>query len=161
MSAIDSLTLFAEIAVALAGFSGVILALRGSRPEDGTLAHARLFRLLEASAACAMFSILPQVLLHSGVSSTALWQFSAACLAVYMLTAQAYLIYRFRPIYSAPPPGTSFLAVTLITGADLAVTAALVFSIVGHLQVVGVYLAALAFNLFVAGLMFVRLILRG
>ena len=78
-----------------------------------------------------------------------------------MLTLQAYLIWRFRPIYTAPPPGTSLFSVVLLTAADLTIAVALVFSALGYAPVEGAYLVALAFNLFAAGLMSVRFVLRG
>ena len=161
LSPIDTLTLFAEVSVALAGFSGVIVALRGHRPGEDTLAYGRLFRLLEASLACALFSALPQVLLHTGLSNSGSWRVSAACLVVYMLVAQAYLMRRFWSRNVAPPPGSSFLAVGLLSAGQLVFAVGLAFGLFGHVPIVGTYLAALLFLLVVAGSMFARLVLQG
>ena len=77
------LELIAEIAVALAGFSGVVTALRGRSPEE--MEHADLSRfiaMLHVSFLAGGLALIPFIFYHAGLSEGAIWASSGAVGAV-------------------------------------------------------------------------------
>lgn len=80
MSSIDFLQTYTEIAVAIIGFSGVVVALRGKQVNEEqriTLSMLILF----GTFALAM-GILPQILIEAGVSEICLWKGLSALFVV-------------------------------------------------------------------------------
>jgi hypothetical protein len=70
----ELLVLLAELAVALAGFSGIVIALQRRVEELDDLAFARLWRLIETSLTSALFAILPLALVRVGLKPPGLWK---------------------------------------------------------------------------------------
>lgn len=81
----EYLQTIAEISIGLAGFSGLVVALR---KNPGPLTDVQKFRLqiLLMLAFGAMFlSLLPELLLSFGFATDALWKLSSVCLTLYSL----------------------------------------------------------------------------
>ena len=83
MQASDELLTLAELAIALAGFSGVVVAF-GQRGEVTVLDRWRFAALLSISMSAAVLAFLPAVLNLLGISGSFLWRTSSA---VYLFVA--------------------------------------------------------------------------
>jgi hypothetical protein len=155
----DSLIVTAELAVAFAGFAGVVVVLRKRSEDPSSIAYVRLFRLIEASLASIGFSLLPLVLYHLGLRAPALWSVSSGVMALYLLVIQIYLIRRFRRQFSSPATSWRFNG-TLI-GVQIAFFLLLLVNSLGVAigPAFGPYFAAVAQQLGVAALMFSRVLL--
>ena len=78
----DKLATFAEIGVAIAGFSGIVAAIGRDAYETWSPARRRLMSLLlETSGLTVAFSILPLILGELQLSETTLWRASSALFA--------------------------------------------------------------------------------
>ena len=75
----DTLFIFAELAVALAGFSAII-GILGSRPgtSDVRVDGLRLQVMLETSLFVAASALVPVLLDHFGIASHTMWRISSA-----------------------------------------------------------------------------------
>jgi hypothetical protein len=90
----DTLLSIAEIAVSLAGFTGLVGVL-GRRGEDTSsgLSWIRLRAMLEVALRNAAFALLPLPFLGVVSSETAIWRISSG---IYLVTVVAYILYRRR-----------------------------------------------------------------
>jgi len=80
MQAEGTLELFAELFVAFAGFTGLAGVILRSDAETSEL-RQELRLLLEYSLILLVFSILPLVCFHAGLSETMAWRFACAASA--------------------------------------------------------------------------------
>ena len=79
----DALTTIAEVALGLAGFSGVVVVL-GRQPGAFTRVEVgRLIVLLMSSLGAMFFALLPFALSPLGLSDSAVWRISGALLAIF------------------------------------------------------------------------------
>ncbi len=161
----ETLRNFAEIGIAIAGFSGITAALRsrvsGSWSADDRLA---LLSLLETSALVVFFAIAPQVLQEIlqeeqrlGVLANLLYAAVHGCHYVVHGRRMARLSadgQRVQPV-SQLAGWTLFLGGLLLIAAQVALV---VFGDVAELRFI--YLVGLTWHSCVAGLMFGALILR-
>jgi hypothetical protein len=114
----------AELSVALAGFSGVVVGIRGTRA--GTLTRQDLFGLLHilaSSGAAMIFSLLPFALHAAGVSEATAWiatSLSLGSLVLLASTAWGYATRRTVPRY--PAVFWAFVATGAVLGAALLTT---------------------------------------
>lgn len=83
MSLPDALQTIAEISIAFAGFSGLIVAFRRDRGPLTNVEKYRLRVLLTLAFGAMFLSFLPQLLLLFGIPDQRIWQFSAAGLGLY------------------------------------------------------------------------------
>lgn len=86
----DLLYTLAEVAIAVAGFSGIVTALSsrdGRSAEQAALDFQILQGVLMASLLVVGFSVLPGALVHMGVSVRAAWRVSSS---IFFLVAGAY-----------------------------------------------------------------------
>jgi hypothetical protein len=93
----DILFTFAELAVALAGFSAIIGVL-GTRPSasDIRVDGLRLQVMLEASLAVAAFSIIPGLLDHFDIATGSVWRISAGIFLLIQVPTEFLGILRTR-----------------------------------------------------------------
>lgn len=90
---LDSLLVFGEIGVALAGFSGITVAIgRRAQGHWDEVDRNRLQDLLIASLGAACFAILPIVLTKSGMTDGLALRFCSAVFALYLLVAAATIL---------------------------------------------------------------------
>jgi hypothetical protein len=72
MNSVGFLQSYTEVAIAIIGFSGVVVALKG---RDATeLQNITLSMLILFGSASLVLGILPQILLEMGISSARIWQ---------------------------------------------------------------------------------------
>ncbi len=92
----NALTPLAELFIAIAGFSGIIVALSGSSIASDPLDRFRVVALLFVALGGAFFAALPLVLNDAGVPVTRTWVLASGTYAVYLglyvtwLTRQRY-----------------------------------------------------------------------
>ena len=94
----ELLLTLAEIAVALAGFAGLIVAIsgrRGGSADEARLNLQLLKNVLGASFMAAGFALLPVALLSMGIESKSAWRGSAGTLAA------ALPLYMYRTVLPA------------------------------------------------------------
>tara|TARA_A100001011_G_scaffold391015_1_gene475590 strand:- start:563 stop:1081 length:519 start_codon:yes stop_codon:yes gene_type:complete len=84
MNSSDLLIQLAEIAVAFAGFSGVVAAL-GSKNVWSTVAVFRFQNLLLISIMCVFLSLLPQALSFYGLQERDVWKVASSVMLVVIL----------------------------------------------------------------------------
>jgi hypothetical protein len=154
---IDTLQNFAEVGIALAGFSAIAAALNPNLDLSPCSAErTSLQTLLESTGLVVLFSLLPQVLIQAPVGENSLWKtlllIYGSCHAVHWI-----VVYRRIQLYGAV---VSFIRPLQFMGAML-VVAQLAFGVTGSLEIVKlVYLAALLWHILVAALSFGGVIMR-
>jgi hypothetical protein len=143
-----------EVAIAIAGFSGIV-AVFGQRRERVWRAadQLRLRVLLTASAVSLFFSILPFVALDSGLSEALFWHFGSGAQAVWLISIALYRIRQASLLGVAQIIQTK-ASIPLMILVCLAQIANAAFYGVSWLYVVGVI-----FQLFVAFSSFTGLLL--
>ena len=156
----DHLEVLAEIAIALAGFSAIIVVFRrgsttGSwEPED----VFRLRIMLQYSLSAAVFALLPAVGVEIGLHLSTVLRSLSLMLALLML-ADIYI--QLRAVRHLPPRSLNPVLATVFVVVGVAVVAALVSNAAGMglASESGIYLAGVTWLVVSAGLMFFRLIM--
>jgi hypothetical protein len=155
-----SLQTIAEIGVGLAGFSGLIVALRKS---SGPLTEVQKYRLqiLLSLAFGAMFlSLLPELLFSFGADSNDSWLFSSVCLSLYSVV---FLIWWLRASLHVKDVGPDlfnwFAFSRMVTGHIVVILMQLsvIFSII-ELAGSAAYVAALVWYLLHSAQQFTRML---
>jgi hypothetical protein len=161
----ETLRNFAEIGVAIAGFSAIASALRsrgsGRWPEGERVA---LLSLLETSALVVFFALVPQVLGEILINQRALW---ASSNLAYAATHSLHCFIQVRRSVPLRAAGETALPLRLSAGRALFLGAILLIGTQTGLAAFGnpeqlrfIYLVALTWHCCVAGAMFGSLILR-
>ena len=158
-----TLTVLAEIAIAIAGFSGIVAGVsRGAGSEWTVAERLSLSMLLQISLSVAFFSLFPLVLASSDIDSTYVWQISSAGWLVSVVASVSFALRRFVAMLKgtpSPPPGGSRLFATVaLGGVTLAIGVQVANTIL--LCVPWPHLSALLWGLVVSASLFARL-LRG
>lgn len=158
MEGSDILQTVAEIAIALTGFTGIVVAL-GERSGGGFAGFAMVrFRiLLAASLAALAFALLPFLLYHLGVSARATWSICSASVAAFMVPIVAHDVRSFRT-FADEIPSFERRAGPIIALLGLVLWIAQVANAVA-LHAFGPYLAAPFWFLGFSALSFVRMLL--
>ncbi len=74
----ESLSLVAELAIALAGFASIVAIIgRRQARDDATMDAIRLRGMLEFSLLAAAFALLPLLPFHAGLSENSTWRLCA------------------------------------------------------------------------------------
>ncbi|HEU5467960.1 MAG TPA: hypothetical protein VFU77_01530 [Steroidobacteraceae bacterium] len=150
----DTLTIFAQIAVAFAGFGGLAGLVAPKLGGDGAkLAAARLRAVIEWALVVVAFSLLPLVMLDLAPGED-LWRVLSACLA---LSAVAHRLWVGPKLHDLPWGSRSYRTFTYLwlfgTAAILLANGAGLFA-----SATVVYLCGLLAYLFFAMLLFARLL---
>ena len=98
MSEHETLTSVAEFAIALAGFSGIVVAL-GKKP--GRWAPADRYRLLNVltfAFGAGFMAYLPMGLAHAGLSDSELWRASSGAFLFFCVAGSVFMIRRMRTL---------------------------------------------------------------
>jgi hypothetical protein len=153
------LTTTAEIAIAIAGFSGLVAVL--GRRGQGEWSLADVFRmnlLLRSSFGSVLFCLLPVILFSAAVAETTVWVVSSAGQLVVVVGSMARGVRKIRPALEAsgePRPERGFL---LMMGAMFIAFVVLHTLNVVVLQTAWPYLVGLTLSLSFAFIEFVRLL---
>jgi hypothetical protein len=161
LSSTDVLSLLAELATAIAGFSGIVAVFgRRSAGKWSPAESARLVGLLWLSLTAALFSVLPLVLLSIPVSEPACWRMLSLLLAASLVRPTANVL-RIISRTKATPIGEreSSLATSwfFIVGDAAAIMALLVNAVAW--AVPWPYLAGILWALIQAAVLFARLVM--
>ncbi len=103
MEAASTLQVLAEIAIAIAGFSGVVTALSIRTSQWTDLDKIRLRVLLQASFATALFSLLPLILFSTTLLNPTIWVIASSAWLIYMgVSTIPFVVRGIRKAGSAP-----------------------------------------------------------
>ncbi len=158
MIAEDVLVTTAEVAIGLAGFSGIVAAVIGGRASVrwSPGQKIRLTELLRTSFGAVVFSLFPLILLSAGVSNSTSWLVASLTWLGYMGVAIALQVPRIRAIWPearAESPRTIYALLTI-----LAASVSLQLFNVVFLRVAWPHLVTILGSLIVGFVMFVRLL---
>jgi hypothetical protein len=161
MQGSEVLTVSAEIAVALAGFSGIVVALR-QRGLEAWPAHEvqRLRNMLELSALSTLFAMLPFLPHYLGASNEQTWSFCSFALSAGLAALVVFTVRRTSPAVREKLNRNWFHA--YISGTAVVIAVLLVNGIgLTRPPQLGMYLLGLGWTLFFAFSLFIRLVLGG
>jgi hypothetical protein len=148
----ETLLTITEIAVALAGFTGIVGVLgQSDGVQSRELTWFRLRVMLEISLRNAAFALLPLPFLGVVSPETVVWRFASA---VYFVTVIAYVFFRRRQGQMAP--ATQGLTLPLLSLLPISLLACLanVFGLAGP-YAFSLYLLSLILGLVTAGILFI------
>ncbi len=86
MEGSDALGLIAEVGIAIAGFAGMIAALRAPGGRIASYAAFRIGVLLGLSASAVLLSLLPSALHFAGISGQGIWTLSSSVMVILIVT---------------------------------------------------------------------------
>jgi len=153
----DILQTVAEIAIALTGFTGIVAALGWRRDSPWSRFDLARFRtLLISSLAASLFSLLPFLFFHSGVSSDAVWSVGSGLIALYMAVVTFFDARSLRAVTDMSSVDRALVPTFAVLG--LAVWGAQIANII-FVHEFAPYLGALLWFILLASLTFVRLLL--
>ncbi len=110
MEAEGILTTLAEVAIAIAGFSGIVVALQNRTVDWSETDKLRFSALLQVSFESVFFSFVPIVLYLMHPSEPFVWRWSSGLWLVYIACIVAYRVPQLLRV-SAPGSDTSKAAV--------------------------------------------------
>jgi len=159
MDAVDELLTITELAIGLAGFSGVVVAFtrrEGLRQDD----RYYFVALLSSTFSAVLLAFVPVVLHHVGFAGSALWKGSSAVMLIVWVILNATMLVRARRI-TWNPIGKSFGNAQF--GLTLAALSSTIANLVGWPMESGaaLYLVGLVLWLASAGMVFALLVLVG
>jgi hypothetical protein len=161
MQGSEILTVSAEISVALAGFSGIVVALR-QRGFESWPAHEvlRLRNMLELAAASTLFALLPFLPYYIGASDELTW---SLCSLAYSAGLGSWLVRTNLRLRGAI---RQRLSTAWLRTYNVGSAASVVLLVVNALAItgppqLGIYLIGLGWILFFTFSLFVRLVLEG
>jgi hypothetical protein len=106
MEAEAILTTLAEVAIAIAGFSGIVVALQNRTVVWSETDKLRFTMLLQVSFECVVFGFVPIVLYLMHLSEPVVWRWSSGLWLVYIACMVAYRVPQVLRV-SAPGSDTS------------------------------------------------------
>lgn len=147
----DTLLTLAEIAVALAGFTGIVGAL-GRRGADASreISWLRLRAMLEVSLRNAAFALLPIPFLGVASSETAIWRIASGA---YLVVVPAYILFRRRQANAAAVGQALSGPLLILLPLSLLACVANVLGLGGP-HAFSLYLSSLLLGLVTAGMLF-------
>jgi peptidoglycan biosynthesis protein MviN/MurJ (putative lipid II flippase) len=163
MEATDELLTIAELAIGLAGFSGIVVAFS---PQRGLRDVARFYfiALITCSFTAVLLAFLPSFFHHGGVVGTAMWKSSSVVmlfLYVLVIAGLGIRVSRTPSVYEAHHLGIH--ASIGVCTAALLTAVCIIMNIVGYPMEPGatLYLVGLFLWLTVTAFMFTYLVLVG
>jgi hypothetical protein len=157
----DALLTLAEIALGLAGFTGVIVVFgRDPKAPWHPLDSYRVVRMLSSSLAALFFSLLPEGLRATGMPTVWTWRLSSALLLIYMVLSGRNALVAFRALDSEDRAQFNVRYFPIIVAGGTAVMLALALNAVGALwtPAYAVYYFGVLWQLGFAAFQFVRIV---
>lgn len=156
----DSLQTISEISIGLAGFSGLIVALRKS---SGPLTDVQKYRLkiLFAMTFGSMFlSLLPDLLQNFQVPEERIWFDSSAAMFAYSLVFASWMIAGARRVAKVAPEIFNWAVFSALTAGHIIVLLLLLGVMTGFIgdRAAGVYVLGLVWYLIHAAQQFTRML---
>ena len=157
MSESDLLIGFAQIAVGIAGFAGIVAALSTRLGAWEPLDRWRLVSQLRASFSTVVLALLPLVIHAAGLSGSGLWRLCSGLYVVYYVHGLFSFRKGVRLAAAHPGPASRGLAIALLSGESVAAGLQLINLI--WLRTPWPYLAALLWGLIFSFVVFAELLL--
>ncbi len=157
MEAASTLEVLAEIAIAIAGFSGVVTALTIRTSQWSELDKVRLRMLLQASFATAFFSLLPLVLLSTTLLNPAIWVITSSTWLIYTGASTIPTVVRAIRRSDSAPDGLERPIAALVVAVLGSVVVLQLLNVAAR-RTAWPHLAAMLGGLFGASVSFLRLI---
>ena len=151
----------AQIAIALIGFSGLASVFRRSGDETWRPGN-RFWTLITTASGCLVFSLLPLVFLHGGMSLFVTWSACSGIFAAFLAVSWAWLFRELRRKIGAGQYYKSAITVLWTAGHVIAVSVLVLntFSIAWQ-PTFAPYLASLMLYFFWGSMIFIRMIYIG
>ncbi len=156
MEAEGILTTLAEVAIAIAGFSGIVVALQNRTVDWSETDKLRFSALLQVSFASVFFSFVPIVLYLMHPSEPFVWRWSSGLWLVYIACIVAYRVPQVLRV-SAPGSDTSKVAVGFVFS-GLCTSVLLQVANVVWLRVSWPHVVTVIWGMLLAFVLFVRLL---
>ncbi len=156
MEAEGILTALAEVAIAIAGFSGIVVALQIRTVAWSETDKLRFSMLLQVSFECVFFSFVPIVLYLMHPSEPFVWRWSSGLWLVYIACIVAYRVPQLSRV-SAPASDTS-KAVVGFTFSSFCISVLLQVANVVWLRVSWPHVVTVILGMLVAFVLFLRLL---
>lgn len=156
----DSLQTISEISIGLAGFSGLIVALRKT-PGPLTDVHKYRLKILFAMTFGAMFmSLLPDLLLNFAVPDERIWFDASAAMFTYSLLFIIWLIAGARRVAKLTPEIFDWVVFASLTGGHVIVLLLQLGVVTGFIEgrAPGAYTLGLIWYLIHAAQQFTRML---
>ncbi len=154
----ETLRVIAELAIAIAGFSGVVVVLR--RQAVGSWEVGRLWMLLVQAVGAALFAFVPLLLEMAGLSASVNWRFSNGALGLFNIGVVAGVVVTTRASRHYEFVGWRVLVGLCVIHISIGLCS--VFHALGGLPSIGAFLYSLSlvWLLAMACLNFMLLVLR-
>ena len=111
------LTSAIQVGIAIAGFTGIVVALSRGR-HISARERISVSILLLASIATVTLAFLPMIFLNAGVSERATWMTSSILFLIYFVSVISYRVHQFRKSRVSMPPqvslGIAFLGISAL-----------------------------------------------
>ncbi|MCH7600462.1 MAG: hypothetical protein IH973_11955 [Myxococcales bacterium] len=157
---VDTLSILVEAAVAIAGFSGVVVVFgRRATEEWSDLEMIRIRNLLATSFAVLFLSLVTLLLLHAGVAPETTWVIGSAIWSAFVAVQVTQLLRNLHTT-TGDPQRTSTPVVALFIGVSLALVLLNLWNALAFRQF-WPFLAAQIWLFAVACFTFTLLLLRG
>jgi len=157
----DVLQTMAQIAVAFAGFSGIVAAFNQQGDRWGAADRMRVRSLIVASLAAMFFALLPSGLDVTELAERSIWRTSSAALGLFMVVGQAgglWMMARMPSEERAQFP--RIIAIIVIGGTFMNGAAQLMNAAAWPYETQGaVYIFGVLYQLLLAGALFLRLVI--
>ena len=159
MEAEGILTALAEVAIAIAGFSGIVVALQDrSRPWSET-DKLRFSMLLQVSLSCVFWSLIPIVLHLMDASEPFVWSWSSG---IWLVAIICLVSYRIRQLRRIPDQEAdqAYRAARVFIFSLLSIAVLLQIANVGWLRVPWPHIVTIMLGLLITAFLFIRLLRR-
>lgn len=161
MGVTDQLLTITEIAIALAGFAGIVASFQFSAGVPVSRGNVLgLAMMIKISLVTAVFAVLPLAIFNFQAGESLVWSISSGLYGLTYIVFFLFTIKRYRRVRISKGPSRlifRFMGALLIFFAIVLILNSL--NVMFH-QEAGPYLVALIYSLSSSGYMFVRLVIR-
>lgn len=156
----QSLQTIAEISIAFAGFSGLVVALRKSPGPLTDVQKYRLRVLLTLAFGAMFLALLPELLANFGLGEEETWRWSHLAITLYSAVFVSWWLSSSARMRRVTPEIFHWFALTRMTAGHIVILVLQVSVILGWVEDrhVGAYLAGLVWYLLHAAQQFARML---
>ena len=157
----EVLLTLAEVAVAFAGFSGVVAVFGRRDPTSWSFAdRVRFSSLVASSLSLLLLCILPFTLLALQIPEESVWRGLSAFVAVYFIVSNVFFVRRMRAASASERAELTVIVLRVFRTGQVLVVILSVYNavLVGEF---GLFLAALTWLLIQSGFLFARMLISG
>ena len=159
MDHVDILLTFAEVSIALAGFSGVVAVFGRRDPDSWSLAdRLRFFSLVHTSLSSLLLCILPFGLLALNVAEASVWSSLSALFVLYNILVLVLFTRRLLAASASERAEVTWVVIPVVLAILAPVLVLNVYN-VGAGATFGPLLVGIIFLLVLAGFLFARMLI--